>query len=253
QHWLRGIWARSSHPSPDEEEVLARTCLAHPLDAFDQTRQQTAALTHAILYASDLGRRPVEWPRTPLEIARDAQTCLVTALDDGDLGMAAEVLWVWPMLRLRWSPVASFAFGLLADSQAMGVLCATVLATGSRPVQTRPRARPTVQHAAHAALERLLDLREAEPAWLPAYFSLDPADRAALAPLLLTSLLRRARRAGDVGRVQELLCLALELGLADLPTVRQSVVSLRRTALVTRTQRGTIGVVGAGRPLRHQN
>src|SRR5687768_1656490 len=57
------------------------------------------------------------WPRSLEDIARDAEAALAAAFDADNLDLAAELIWTWPMLRLQWSPVATFGFGILAAAQ----------------------------------------------------------------------------------------------------------------------------------------
>ncbi|MDQ2796297.1 MAG: hypothetical protein M3Y06_03930, partial [Actinomycetota bacterium] len=69
------------------------------------------------MYASDSGRRGTTFPRPVENVLADAETALAVALDDGNLDLAAEALWTWPMLGATPSAIARFAWRLLAAAQ----------------------------------------------------------------------------------------------------------------------------------------
>ncbi|MET0382080.1 MAG: hypothetical protein ABW032_01530 [Burkholderiaceae bacterium] len=121
--WLERIWPFGM-PSPRAHaSALAASALGRPLDVLQASRTDIYALTHAVLYASDAGRRPLVASRRRADIGADAAAALGFALDTHDHDLAAEVLWAWPMLGLRWQPAALFAFGRLAEVQdALGFL-----------------------------------------------------------------------------------------------------------------------------------
>lgn len=67
--------------------------------------------------STGLGERHVPPIRSRADIAADAGAALAYSLDSNDFDLTAEVLLTWPMLRLAWSPVARFAFGILAQEE----------------------------------------------------------------------------------------------------------------------------------------
>src|SRR6185436_1156553 len=86
-------------------------------DALRASRYDVYAFTHLVLHATDMGQRPVQWPRGGAPLTADAEAALALALDADNLDLAAEVLWTWPMAGLAWTPAAAFAFALLARVQ----------------------------------------------------------------------------------------------------------------------------------------
>jgi hypothetical protein len=87
---------------------LADSMLGRPMDVLDSSRLDIYAFTHAVMYASDFGRCGIQLPRSGLSIAADADAALACSLDSNDFDLTAEVLLTWPMLRLTWSPAATF-------------------------------------------------------------------------------------------------------------------------------------------------
>jgi hypothetical protein len=85
---------------------------------------------------------------------------------------------------------------------------------------------------AAAALESLLLDRPGPRSWREHLRLLSPVRRDALAPMLLTIALRRARDANDLTAVRAVLAAALELGLVGAPAARQAVGLLRRATLL---------------------
>src|SRR5262245_41910236 len=81
--WLKAIWLGDD--SDAAAHLLARTCIAHPIDVLGARTQDLYAFTHVVLYASDMGRRRCQWPRPLEEIARDAEAALAAAVDAGQL------------------------------------------------------------------------------------------------------------------------------------------------------------------------
>lgn len=122
QLWLHGLWSGEVQPRA-LAQALSASSLAWEFDHLAGTTEDAYAFTHAILYASDHGRRRVALPRPVGEIVRDADAILAVALDSGNHDVAAEVLWTWPMLGLPWTPLAAVARAFLAHvSAAWGFL-----------------------------------------------------------------------------------------------------------------------------------
>jgi hypothetical protein len=271
--WLAQIRSGNVGRVPADGALLARTCVAWPLDALASSTLDLYAFTHVVLYASDMGRRTVVWPRPIDEIADDAQAALAAALDADNFDLAAELLWTWPMLGLRWSPAANFAFHVLAAAQdergflpgpeymqrelqalsdeahdelmlrtsyhatfVMGMLCAVALQPGRAPLQRMDEAADDAEPI--DGLLHLLAPSSRAPRWLATQASLAPACRSALAPLVLSIVLRRAAAAHDIARVRSALEAALHGGWADGPSVQQAVALLRRATALARWQEG---------------
>ena len=115
--WLDQIWRGRVDAEPPDAGLLDRTCLGWPLDVLGCSTLDLYLLTHVVMYASDMGRRAVALPREPAEILAEVEAALAAALDADNLDLAAELLWTWPMLRQPWSPVAAFAYDVLAREQ----------------------------------------------------------------------------------------------------------------------------------------
>lgn len=263
QLWLHGLWA-GEFSSASMERAVAASCLAGGVDHLSGTTEDAYAFTHAVLYASDHGRRRVALPRTAADIVADADALLAVALDAGNHDVAAEVLWTWPMLALEWTPLASVAFdfqsqlsdsrgflpgpgfdpavwqGLSADARdeyllrtsyhttlVHGLLLASVL--GGPGARRRELAdQPAGPTFAADAIAALVPPTERAAAWW-AYFAHQPRDRQELlAPALVTMALRRAVAAVDLPAVGEILRVAGERQLGDTPASRQARVLVRR-------------------------
>ena len=266
--WLRAKWNRALDPA-QFAALLERTCASGPIDALGARSADLHALTHVVLSATDLGAQPVAWPRPLAEIAADAEAGLAAALDADDFQLAAELLWTWPMLRLPWSPIASFAFDLLAaaadergflpgpgyrehavrtlDEPArdayvlrtsyratyvFAVTAAVAAHTGCVPVDDPPVTQRSSHSASSVVAELLRVLREEPPSWLDAFETVAPDRRPPLADLLVTSALRRAYGANDLAGVRRALQIASEGDLLRGPAVRQATALLRRAAIL---------------------
>ena len=114
QEWLVRVWSVGEPPRQRGSRLVADSMLGRPLDALGPSRFDIYAFTHAVMYASDLGGRRIVLPRPSAAIAASADAALAYSLDSNDFDLAAEVILTWPMLHLAWSPVATFAFGILA-------------------------------------------------------------------------------------------------------------------------------------------
>jgi hypothetical protein len=269
--WLRSSWNRSFDPQR-LAAMVERTCARGPIDALGATTADLYALTHVVLYASDMGARPVAWPRPLAELAADAEAGLAAALDADNLDLAAELLWAWPMLRMAWSPIASFAFGVLADAvDRHGYLPGPGDRAGTEPSAMAAADDPDVLRSSYHAtyvfaftaavaahtgcipgggavgapqpseivapgvVEDLLRLRRADerrPAWLDAFASMPAHRRPLVADLLVTSALRRAYARNDLGAVRQTLQIASAGDLLRGPAVRQATALLRRATVL---------------------
>jgi hypothetical protein len=264
QEWLVRVWSVGEQPRQRGARLVADSMLGRPLDALGPTRFDIYAFTHSVMYASDLGGRRIALPRPAAAVAASADSALAYSLDSNDFDLAAEVILTWPMLHLAWSPVATFAFGILAgvednlgflpglpfevtryqaltgDDQSryalmtsyhtsyiMGFVCATALSPGCAPPAAVPPARRS--RGAGAAIRRLLNTDGTTPSWEEPFAALGPRQQDSVAPLVLAVLLRRARTAGDLELIRESLEVALTHDLADGPAPIQAAALLRRS------------------------
>jgi hypothetical protein len=264
QEWLVRVWSVGEQPRQRGTRLVADSMLGRPLDALGPTRFDIYAFTHSVMYASDLGGRRIALPRPAAAVAASADSALAYSLDSNDFDLSAEAILTWPMLHLAWSPVATFAFGILAgvednlgflpglpfevtryqaltgDDQSryalvtsyhtsyiMGFLCATALIPGCSPPAAVPPARRS--RGAGAAIRRLLKTDGNTPSWQEPFAALAPRQQDSVAPLVLAVLLRRARTAGDLQLIREALEVALAHDLADGPAAIQAAALLRRS------------------------
>jgi hypothetical protein len=244
--------------------MLADSMLGRSMDALGSTRLDIYAFTHAVMYASDLGGRKVVLPRGFGAVTADADAALAYSLDANDFDLTAEILMTWPMLRLRWSSAATFAFGILAKVEdglgflpgstfdpgryealegaermryalmtsyhtayVMGYLCAAALRQGCAP----PAAVATAQRArgAEAVVLRLLSREDMTPCWREPFGALSSGQQESVAPWLVAVLLRRARTQGNLSLVREALEISLVHDLIDGPAPGQAAALLRRS------------------------
>jgi hypothetical protein len=265
-HWLEQIRSGAAAARQVDAALLAATCAGAPLDVLAASTLDLYAFTHAVLYATDMGRRGAPWPRPVEAIAAEAEAALAAALDADNFDLAAELLWTWPMLGLPWSPAANFGFQVLAAAQddhgflpgpqyadlapaqrdagmlrtsyhanvVLGILCAVALLPGRAPAQAVPAA-PADAPSIHGLL-RLLAPSPRSPRWLAMQAALAPDRRAALAPFVLSIVLRRAAAAHDIERVRAGLQAALEGDWTDAPAVGQALALLRRVTALARWQ-----------------
>jgi hypothetical protein len=270
QQWLRGVWPGDKadvSDNPDLSALLARTCIGRPIDILGCRTQDLYAFTHVLLYASDMGRQSNQWPRPLEEIAHDADAALAAAIDANNFDLAAELIWTWPMLRLPWSPAATFSFGVLAAMQdecgflpgpdysshdrerlpedlrdeyvlrtsyhatvVMGFACAMALSSSHvPPVTVCPVAG---SEGRIEQIQCLLRDESREPRWRSVFSQLDANRRGALDEFLLTMALRRARASRDLELLREGLAIGLRCDMVDGLTARHALALLRRATML---------------------
>jgi hypothetical protein len=262
QAWLGSLAGGSRPPA----ELLARTALIRGTDLITGNRDDIYALTHSLLYSSDLGahRPPIGSGDDVLAAARSA---LAGALDDDDFDLAGELLLTWPFLDAEWDFSASLAFAVLARVEdqvgilpslavdregyeqqqpevrkyyvaaatyhtafVMGLLCSIMLRRQSYPCAEIPSIS-RAPFLAEALLTRLAaDKRR--PQWLEYIGTLSSPQLAACSSFLLDVALRRAVRRLDVAEVRSLLELAIDRGEPSSPLCAQAAQLLRRLALL---------------------
>lgn len=267
QEWLARVWGACT-PVYHERGLLGRSMLGRQIDVLGATRFDVYSFTHAIIYATDFGGRQTRLPRPKSMIAADADAVLSLSLDIDDFDMTAELTMTWPMLALEWSPTATFAFGLMAAAHdqlgflpgptfeakqyeastddarshyifatsyhttyVMGMLCAAALREGCCPPKVVAAAGSA---GSSSAFVSLLKETAKRPRWRAAFDLFSPSQQDAVAPLILTILLRRAKDRADLRGLRTALELALAHGLVEGPSVQQATALLRRSALLSR-------------------
>ena len=279
QAWLERIWPSGAPSRRRQSDAVAASALGRPLDALKSTRDDFYAFTHAVLYATDMGRRKLASARRRRDIEADALVALGFALDAEDCDLTVEVLWTWPMLGLRWHPAALFALeglierqdsrgflpGIGFDAQraaamssgqrvrhvratcyhtvyVMGFLCAAASRHGRPPPRPARQPKHGARRGAGAVLLELLQQDTHRPEWCARLSEHDAGLQDAAAPLLLSVLLRRAAEASDLARLRMVLNAALQYRLDGGPA------SLQAAALLRRAQCLAEGLAARARP-----
>jgi hypothetical protein len=241
---LEQAWIESLDGRQKTDDLIRRTALGQGVDVLTGSRDDIYALTHATLYATDLGIQTIELPRPATTVLREAESALAGALDDDDFDLAGEVVLMWPMLRLRWSTASQFGLAFLAavedevgllpslaidartlrqhsgparrqvaiattyhTAYVMGLLCATVLRTSrdaEAPVETERR--PNVLREALVALDQL----PRRTHWEPHFRALPRRQQEMLASFVLDVAIRRAARQMALGILHRLVLTACE-------------------------------------------
>ncbi|WP_377153177.1 DUF6895 family protein [Roseateles sp. UC29_93] len=271
--WLDQIRRGRVDVEPIDEELLMSTCIAWPLDVLGCSTLDLYMFTHVVMYASDMGRRPVHLPRPVEEILAEAEAGLAAALDADNFDLAAELLWTWPMLQQPWSPVAVFAFDVLASAQdaqgflpgpdharwmaatghglahedvvqrtsyhanlVMGMLCAVALQAGREPPAEPLMAEQALnmRHRLDGDLLRRLPPRPLVPRWQRAFLALEEREQAALSSLCFSVWFRRAAAANDIARLRDALAATLEYDDGDGPSAHQALKRLQRVTAIGR-------------------
>jgi hypothetical protein len=121
---LEQLWLRSliGEPGPSDSEI-ARSSLGRPIEVLSGNREDLYALTHAVIYATDFGRRTIGQPRNQDELQSELRSALISPLDDDDFDLLGELLLLWPLLGLAWGPTECFCLQLLIDLEdELGVI-----------------------------------------------------------------------------------------------------------------------------------
>ena len=263
--WLKSIWLEDDYTAP--AALLARTCAAGPIDALAFRLHDIYAFTHVVLYASDMGRRAAQWPRPLRDVIGDVDAALAIAIDAENFDVAAELIWTWPMLRLPWSPAASFSFRVLSAVQdahgflpgpeysdeerdsmpedlrdeyvlrtsyhatlVMGFACAAALRAS--PNQLPVVTPPNKKGGAGDGLLCLLRNQTTEPRWRDVFSRLDCSDRDLLTEFVFAIALRRAQVSSDLALLRDTLSLGLHCDMIEHPIARQALTLLRRANLL---------------------
>ena len=266
QEWIDSLWKESGSTDHRRLEHLARlSILSRPLDVFAATDDDLYAFTHAIMYVTGFQHNPALLPRSRAALLGEAEAVLVRCLDAQDYDLAGEILLAWPLTGKHWSPIATFAFQVLAEVEdkagflptpttrlselearqgsdrtnyllatayhtayVMGLLCAAVLQPGCAP----PAGISTRRGAPGSARQLLpfLDDSGNAPHWRDTFDKLNSTQADALASMLLNIALQRSAARRDFTALDKILRLGHTLGLADTPAASQAAELLERVA-----------------------
>lgn len=265
--WLARVRSTSDRSGRTEHRLVADSKLGGTLDILGCTRADLYGFTHAVMYASDFGTRELPKTRSRKAIAQDAEAALTVSLETNDFDLTAELLLTWTMLRLPWSPIASFAFAVLAKVEdklgflpgllfdhahdqtlvgaerdryrlsssyhtvyVMGFLCATALRPNRSPPQDVARTRR--RGGSCAALLGLIGHDRSAVCWREPFGLLTPAQQLSLEGFLFTVLIRRAKNIGNLYLIQQALEVVVTYKLAFGPTLVQTLALLRRSQIL---------------------
>jgi hypothetical protein len=261
QEWIDHL-AGGRWPSTN----LAATALGRGIDVITGSRDDVYALTHAVIYATDLGATTIDLPRAPGAIFREAESVLAGAIDDDDFDLAGEILMLWPMLGFCCSDAADFGVTLLCELEddiglvpslaidgrsflarsgqerhefalattyhtayVMGMLCASLL---RRPGISRPPAAAQDLPGLLAVAQGALMARSKPSRWQSTFAQLPSSRQHALAPFVLDVALRGAIRRFDFSAVHQLVT-AAAAHQVETTAVEQAAALLDRMRYLT--------------------
>jgi hypothetical protein len=247
RRWVTRTWGRVLPGVPDPEPG---TVLTHPFDLLVGSREDPYGLTHLLFYVTDFGRAgTVGFGRPHHAILSDVEALVIRYLDHGDYDLVGELLMAWPQLQADWSPVAAFAFRVLAhvedevgllpcgnvDPQrlatlagaertryaraasyhtalVMGFLCAVALRGGA------PRTALAGAEHPDEAWQTFREMYGAQPAdWAVVFDGCSPAEKRALTPMLCGLVITQALRRQDFAAVHAAVDAARRFALPPLP------------------------------------
>lgn len=248
RRWVTGVWGR---PFPSRLDVVSGTVLTHPFDLLVGSREDPYGLTHLLFYVTDFGRTANPAMGRPHDaILADVEALVVRYLDHGDYDLVGELLMAWPQLRAEWSPVATFAFGVLAHVEdeigllpcgnidperlaalegvdrtryaraasyhtalVMGFLCAVTLRGGVAP----PMTFAATQHPVDAWRTFRAMVGDHPGDWLSVFDRLGEAEKRELAPMLCALAVAQAMRQQDFAALHQAIGAARRFGLPAEP------------------------------------
>ena len=263
--WLHGMAEGCASP-----DVPAGSVLERGADLLHGELTDAYALTHAVLHATDCGLLSPRHSRPATSVADDAEALLGAALSCGNLDVAAELLWTWPMLDLPLTPGARYALAELDRAEAThgflpGPEHDPTVAAALSPADRSTYVIQTSYHTAvagavlAAALLRTADgdgrapgsspasgrravpapdadpltlLGHADGPWADALRGRPLAERVGCTELLIGAELRTSAARRDPARVHQVVAWAAEHGWSHLPSVRQGAALLSRVARV---------------------
>jgi hypothetical protein len=271
QEWIDTLWKERRPDGHRRLERAARlSILGQPMDLFAATDDDLYAFTHAIMYVTGFQHNPALLPRSRAALLAEAESVLARCLDTQDYELAGEILLAWPLTGKHWSPIATFAFHVLAEVEdkasflptlstraselqarpgadrthyllatayhtayVMGLLCAAALQPGCAP----PISISTKQGTPGSARQflPLLDDSSKAPHWRDTFDRLDSPQGDALASLLFNIALQRSAGRRDFVALDNALRLGHALGLVTTPAASQAAELLERVAACAST------------------
>ncbi len=126
--WLRGLLTGRHDVAASD---VRGTVLGAELDVLGGSRDDAYAFTHALMYATDFGRRPETVPPSLVTgLLSQARSALAGALDDEDWDLAGELLMTWPLLGAAADSDAAVALAVVLEmAEAVGTLPSATLGT----------------------------------------------------------------------------------------------------------------------------
>ncbi len=258
RRWVTTVWGR---PFPTMPDAGSGTVLTHPFDLLVGSREDPYGLTHLLFYVTDFGRAATANAGRPHDaILADVEALVIRYLDQGDYDLVGELLMAWPQLREEWSPVAAFAFRVLAHVEdevgllpcgnldperlatlvgaertryaraasyhtalVMGFLCAVALRGDAAPPTAL--AGPEYPDDAWQTFRAMVDDRGGD--WLPVFDRCAESEKRTLAPMLCGVVITQALRRQDFAAVHEALDAARRFALPQHPLLAAAADALR--------------------------
>lgn len=264
QLWLAGLAGVRTAPGAVGRAVSG-SAIGTGIDLLAARRDDFYALTHAIMYATDLGSAPLQLDAAAgTRLSRTLDAAIAISLDRHDYDLTAELAAGYPMLGLRATPVARFAIDVLfAVEDEAGLLPAPTLRL-DRLSRLRAPHRSRYLHAASYHTMYVMGLlctqllraeapqltcapepsqRPAAPArrrrgsprhWEIQYELLSAAEQDGLASMVLTLALRDAVNECDLAAVADILRAAGPV-VDQLPAAAQARLMLSRLSVASLT------------------
>ena len=258
RRWIASVWDRRP---PTVSAYLSGTALTDPFDLLVGSREDPYGLTHLLFYVTDFGRTTTpELGRTRAAILADVEALVLRYLDHGDYDLVGELLMAWPQLHEAWSPIAAFAFDVLAHVEdevgllpcgnidpdrlaslagaertryaraasyhtalVMGFLCAVTLRGDTRPATAF--VAPGYPDNAWRAFRAMLDDHTGD--WLPVFDRRNEAEKRRMAPMLCGLVITQAMRRQDFSAMHDAIRMARQFGLPAQPLQSAAVDLLR--------------------------
>jgi hypothetical protein len=271
QEWWTRVWKfPRKGPRPDVS-LPRRSPLGRTMDLLAPSKNEMYAFTHALMYVTDMGTRPVRLPGSQRDTAAEADALLAACLDDLDYDLAGEVLLTWPLLQRRWSSSAALGLAVLTSVEdrtgflpgsgisfdylqtldgdersryavasayhtayVMGLLCAVTLQS-----PRSPPVRPAARRLHLGAASEIMNLLEADARlvfWHQYVVDLPLRARDSATELLFNVCLQRAAARRDLASIRSALWVGERFGLLELPISRQAAQLLLRSATLASLQ-----------------
>jgi hypothetical protein len=136
QQWIEWLWRGDKRVARELRRSARLSIVGQPLDVLNAGDDELYAWTHAVMYAARFERNKAALPRPRRVVLAEAEVALARSLDAEDYDLAGELLMAWPLTGGRWSPVAAFAFRVLAEVEDRAGFLPT---PGTRLVEMKAR------------------------------------------------------------------------------------------------------------------